>query len=216
MGRAIVRQPQVFCMDEPLSNLDAKMRVQTRTDIAKLQADLGVTTVYVTHDQVEAMTMGDRVAVMKDGYLQQVDTPLGLYDKPVNLFVAGFIGSPADEPARGPRQGRQGPDRRLPRPGRPGGRGQKMEGNITVGVRPEAWRMVGNSEAGLPVQVTVVEDLGSDAYVYGTSGVEGTPNNIIIRVSGRDHAQKGETIYVTTDPKNVHVFDTDTGERLSE
>ena len=94
MGRAIVRQPQVFCMDEPLSNLDAKMRVQTRTDIAKLQADLGVTTVYVTHDQVEAMTMGDRVAVMKLGILQQVDTPLNLYDKPVNLFVAGFIGSP--------------------------------------------------------------------------------------------------------------------------
>src|SRR5882757_8098353 len=94
MGRAIVRSPQVFCMDEPLSNLDAKMRVQTRTDIAKLQSDLGVTTVYVTHDQVEAMTMGDRVAVMKLGELQQVDTPLNLYDRPVNLFVAGFIGSP--------------------------------------------------------------------------------------------------------------------------
>src|SRR5215217_9630493 len=94
MGRAIVRNPQVFCMDEPLSNLDAKMRVQTRTDIAKLQADLGVTTVYVTHDQVEAMTMGDRVAVMSKGHLMQVDTPLKLYDKPVNLFVAGFIGSP--------------------------------------------------------------------------------------------------------------------------
>src|SRR5918993_385632 len=94
MGRAIVRSPQVFCMDEPLSNLDAKMRVQTRTDIAKLQSDLGVTTVYVTHDQVEAMTMGDRVAVMDKGYLQQVDTPLKLYDKPDNLFVAGFIGSP--------------------------------------------------------------------------------------------------------------------------
>src|SRR4051794_33309387 len=97
-GRAIARKPQVFCMDEPLSNLDAKMRVQTRTDIAKLQQDLGVTTVYVTHDQVEAMTMGDRVAVMKDGYLQQVDSPLGLYDKPVNLFVAGFIGSPPMNP----------------------------------------------------------------------------------------------------------------------
>src|ERR687889_1132570 len=94
MGRAIVRNPQVFCMDEPLSNLDAKMRVQTRTDIAKLQSDLGVTTVYVTHDQVEAMTMGVRVAVMKLGELQQVETPLGLYDKPANLFVAGFIGSP--------------------------------------------------------------------------------------------------------------------------
>src|ERR687889_465797 len=95
MGRAIVRQPQVFCMDEPLSNLDAKLRVSTRTQIAALQQRLGITTVYVTHDQVEAMTMGDRVAVMKDGLLQQVDTPLNLYDKPANLFVAGFIGSPA-------------------------------------------------------------------------------------------------------------------------
>ena len=95
MGRAIVREPQVFCMDEPLSNLDAKLRVSTRTQIAALQQRLGVTTVYVTHDQVEAMTMGDRVAVLKDGILQQVDTPLNLYDQPANLFVAGFIGSPA-------------------------------------------------------------------------------------------------------------------------
>ena len=94
MGRAIVRNPAVFCMDEPLSNLDAKMRVQTRADIARLQAELGTTTVYVTHDQIEAMTMGDRVAVMKLGVLQQVDTPLALYDKPANLFVAGYIGSP--------------------------------------------------------------------------------------------------------------------------
>ena len=112
MGRAIVRNPQVFCMDEPLSNLDAKMRVQTRTDIAKLQADLGVTTVYVTHDQVEAMTMGDRVAVMKLGELQQVDTPLNLYDKPVNLFVAGFIGSPQMNLLEATAGRRQGPDRR--------------------------------------------------------------------------------------------------------
>ena len=95
MGRAIVRNPQVFLMDEPLSNLDAKLRVQTRTQIAELQQRLGVTTVYVTHDQVEAMTMGDRVAVLKDGLLQQVDTPLNLYDDPKNKFVAGFIGSPA-------------------------------------------------------------------------------------------------------------------------
>src|SRR3954469_7069797 len=95
MGRAIVREPQVFCMDEPLSNLDAKLRVQTRTQIAALQRRLGTTTVYVTHDQVEAMTMGDRVAVLKDGLLQQVDTPRNLYDKPANVFVAGFIGSPA-------------------------------------------------------------------------------------------------------------------------
>ncbi|MCW2775879.1 MAG: carbohydrate transporter ATP-binding protein family [Nocardioides sp.] len=215
MGRAIVRQPQVFCMDEPLSNLDAKMRVQTRTDIAKLQADLGVTTVYVTHDQVEAMTMGDRVAVMKDGYLQQVDTPLGLYDKPVNLFVAGFIGSPAMNLLEAHAKDGQAQIGDYLVPVDPMA-SKKMEGDITVGVRPEAWRIVGNSQEGLPVKVTVVEDLGSDAFVYGTSGVEGTPNNIIIRVNGRDHVRKGETIHVTTDPANVHVFDTETGERLSD
>jgi multiple sugar transport system ATP-binding protein len=215
MGRAIVRQPQVFCMDEPLSNLDAKMRVQTRTDIAKLQADLGVTTVYVTHDQVEAMTMGDRVAVMKDGYLQQVDTPLGLYDKPVNLFVAGFIGSPAMNLLEAQAADGKAKIGEYLVPVDPAA-AAKMQGNITVGVRPEAWRMVGDSEAGMPVRVTVVEDLGSDAYVYGTSGVEGTPNNIIIRVNGRDHVQKGETVYVTTDPRNVHVFDTESGARLSD
>jgi multiple sugar transport system ATP-binding protein len=215
MGRAIVRQPQVFCMDEPLSNLDAKMRVQTRTDIAKLQSDLGVTTVYVTHDQVEAMTMGDRVAVMKDGVLQQVDSPLGLYDKPVNLFVAGFIGSPQMNLIQAHAQDGKAQIGDYLVPVDPAA-AARMKGNITVGVRPEAWRMVGDSESGLPVRVTVVEDLGSDAYVYGTSDVEGTPNNIIIRVSGRNHPRKGETMYVTTDPKNVHVFDTDTGDRLSD
>ena len=215
MGRAIVRQPQVFCMDEPLSNLDAKMRVHTRTDIAKLQADLGITTVYVTHDQVEAMTMGDRVAVMKDGYIQQVDTPLALYDKPVNLFVAGFIGSPAMNLLKATAKDGHAQIGDYLVPVDPMA-SQKMEGQVTVGVRPEAWRIVGNSEEGMPVRVTVVEDLGADAYVYGTSGVEGTPADIIIRVSGRDHVSKGETIYVTTDPRNVHVFDTDTGERLSD
>ncbi|KQP66454.1 MULTISPECIES: ABC transporter ATP-binding protein [unclassified Nocardioides] len=214
MGRAIVRQPQVFCMDEPLSNLDAKMRVQTRTDIARLQADLGVTTVYVTHDQVEAMTMGDRVAVMKDGYIQQVDTPLALYDRPANLFVAGFIGSPQMNllEATAVEGKAQIGDYQVPVDPTAA---QVMRGNVTVGVRPESWRIVGEGEGGLPVRVTVVEELGADAFVYGTSGVEGTPNNIIVRVNGRDHVHKGETIYVTTDPQHVHVFDTDTGERLS-
>jgi multiple sugar transport system ATP-binding protein len=215
MGRAIVRNPQVFCMDEPLSNLDAKMRVATRTDIAKLQADLGVTTVYVTHDQVEAMTMGDRVAVMDKGELQQVDSPLKLYDHPDNLFVAGFIGSPQmnllDATAAEDGQARIG---EYLVPVDPTA-STRMSGNITVGVRPEAWRVVGNSDAGLPVKVTVVEDHGADAFIHGTCGVEGTPNNIVIRVAGRDHPQKGDNMYVTTDPENVHVFDTDTGERLS-
>jgi multiple sugar transport system ATP-binding protein len=215
MGRAIVRNPQVFCMDEPLSNLDAKMRVQTRTDIAKLQSDLGVTTVYVTHDQIEAMTMGDRVAVMKLGVLQQVDTPLNLYDKPANLFVAGFIGSPQMNLVEAKAVGGKAQIGNYHVPVDPAA-GAKVEGNITIGVRPEAWRLVSPNEGGLPIDVTVVEELGADGYVYGTSEVEGTPASLIVRVSARDSVKKGDTIYVTTDPREVHVFDTDTGERLSE
>jgi multiple sugar transport system ATP-binding protein len=215
MGRAIVRNPQVFCMDEPLSNLDAKMRVQTRTDIAKLQADLGVTTVYVTHDQIEAMTMGDRVAVMDVGVLQQVDTPLRLYDKPANLFVAGFIGSPQMNLIKATAADGVAKIGQYAVPV-DATSARRMTGNITVGVRPEAWRIVAPGDGGLPVDVTVVEELGADAFVYGTSDVEGTPNTIIVRVSTRDSVHKGDVIHVTTDPQNVHVFDTDSGERLSD
>jgi multiple sugar transport system ATP-binding protein len=186
-----------------------------RAYIARLHQELGTTTLYVTHDQTEAMTMGDRVAVMKDGYLQQVDTPLALYDRPVNLFVAGFIGSPAMNLLEAQAKDGQAQIGDYLVPVDPEA-SRKMEGHVTVGVRPEAWRIVGNSQEGMPVRVTVVEDLGADAYVYGTSGVEGTPNNIIIRVNGRDHVRKGETIFVTTDPKNVHVFDTASGDRLSD
>ena len=201
-------------MDEPLSNLDAKMRVQTRTDIAKLQAELGVTTVYVTHDQVEAMTMGDRVAVMKDGEIQQVDTPLALYDRPANLFVAGFIGSPqmnlmeglADNGVVQIGQFTVPVDQSAAR---------RIQGNVTVGVRPENWRVVSSRDGGLPVTVTVVEELGSDAFVYGQCDVVGTPANVIVRVSGRHHPAKGEVLHVTADPNHVHVFDTATGARLS-
>jgi multiple sugar transport system ATP-binding protein len=215
MGRAIVRNPQVFCMDEPLSNLDAKMRVQTRTDIAKLQADLGVTTVYVTHDQVEAMTMGDRVAVMNNGILQQVDTPLRLYDHPDNLFVAGFIGSPQMNLLRGIA------DRGTVRIGQfhvpvDPAAADKMHGNVVVGVRPENWRLVGPADGGLPVTVSVIEELGADGYVYGTSDVAGTPSNVIVRVPSRDAARKGDALHLTTDPAHVHVFDAETGERLSD
>ncbi|GAB2987583.1 ABC transporter ATP-binding protein [Nocardioides montaniterrae] len=213
MGRAIVRKPQVFCMDEPLSNLDAKMRVQTRTDIAKLQRELGVTTVYVTHDQVEAMTMGDRVAVMKDGVIQQVDTPLALYDRPANLFVAGFIGSPQMNLLAGTAAGgevRIG-DYLVPVDATAA---KRMQGSVVVGVRPENWRLVGPGE-GIPLTVSVIEDLGADAYVYGSCDVEGTPHDLIVRARGRDSARKGELLHVTTDPANVHVFDKETGERLS-
>src|SRR3954449_279805 len=208
MGRAIVREPQVFCMDEPLSNLDAKMRVQTRTDIAKLQSELGITTVYVTHDQVEAMTMGDRVAVMELGEIQQVDTPLNLYDKPANLFVAGFIGSPQMNllKAKAADGGAKIGDFVVPVDPTAS---RKMQGDITVGVRPEAWRLVSKEEGGLPIDVTVVEELGADGFVYGTSGVEGTPHDLIVRISSqRDTIHKGDPIYVTTDPDSVHVFDT--------
>ncbi|MEP6816451.1 MAG: sn-glycerol-3-phosphate ABC transporter ATP-binding protein UgpC [Marmoricola sp.] len=211
MGRAIVRDPQVFCMDEPLSNLDAKMRVQTRTDIAKLQSDLGVTTVYVTHDQVEAMTMGDRVAVMKDGYLHQVDTPLNLYDKPADVFVAGFIGSPQMNLMEGTAKGGEVlvGDYALPV-------GAQATGRVTVGVRPEAWRIVSKDDGGLPIDVSVVEELGADSFVYGTSGVEGMPHDLTIRIHARDTVHKGDTVYVTTDPKNVHVFDGESGARVDK
>jgi multiple sugar transport system ATP-binding protein len=215
MGRAIVRQPQVFCMDEPLSNLDAKLRVSTRTQIAELQQRLGVTTVYVTHDQTEAMTMGDRVAVMKDGLLQQVDTPLALYDKPSNLFVAGFIGSPAMNllSAKAVEGGARIGDYEVPIDRAAASR---STGDITVGVRPEAWRIVGAGEGGLPIQITVVEELGADAYVYGTSDVTGTPEQVVIRIDARRDHTKGETLHVTTDPHQVHVFDTESGNRLSD
>jgi multiple sugar transport system ATP-binding protein len=214
MGRAIVRQPQVFCMDEPLSNLDAKLRVSTRTQIAALQQRLGITTVYVTHDQVEAMTMGDRVAVMQNGVLQQVDSPLSLYDRPVNLFVAGFIGSPsmnllsAKPTEGGARIGNYVVpiDRQA---------AARASGDITVGVRPEAWRLVGESEGGLPIRVTVVEELGADAFLYGTCDVEGTPSEIVGRIDARREIQKGSVVHVTTDPRHVHVFDTASGARLS-
>ena len=159
--------------------------------------------------------MGDRVAVMKDGVLQQVDTPLNLYDRPKNLFVAGFIGSPAMnlvEAKAGEGNARIG-DYEVPVDRTAS---SKMQGAITVGVRPESWRIVDEGQGGLPVKVTVVEELGADAFVYGTSGVEGTPSDIIVRIDARRNLHKGETIYVTTDPDHVHVFDTASGERLSD
>lgn len=208
MGRAIVRSPQVFCMDEPLSNLDAKMRVRTRSDIARLQAELGVTTLYVTHDQVEAMTMGDRVAVMKDGVLQQVGPPLDLYDRPQNLFVAGFIGSPQmnlmDGVAHGDVVDVGGHSLPAKAP---------ESGAVVVGVRPEDWRLSDDADA-LTVTVTLVEELGSDSFVHGTCDVSGTPHTVIVRAPARGRTAKGDQVRVTTDPERVHLFDPTTGARL--
>ncbi len=215
MGRAIVRQPQVFCMDEPLSNLDAKLRVSTRTQIASLQRRLGITTVYVTHDQVEAMTMGDRVAVLKDGVLQQVGTPLALYDDPANLFVAGFIGSPAmnlldGRPAEdGVRIGDYVVPLDRETVGRTSGR------SLKVGVRPETLRIAGNDEAGLPCEVVLVEELGADAYLYGSAKTHNGNADVVARIDPRRPPQKGTTLRLVPDHALVVVFDADTGERLS-
>jgi len=215
MGRAIVRQPQVFLMDEPLSNLDAKLRVSTRTQIASLQRRLGVTTVYVTHDQIEAMTMGDRVAVLKDGLLQQCDTPRRMYDHPDNVFVAGFIGSPAmnlfDVPIveGGVKFGSSihPLSRELL-----AGAGKE----VTLGVRPEDLT-VNTDGRGLAVTVEVVEELGADAYIYGsTTESAGDIKPIIVRVDGRTPPEKGTIVHLSPKGEHVHLFHADTGLRLGD
>ncbi|KZX21303.1 ABC transporter ATP-binding protein [Rathayibacter tanaceti] len=213
MGRAIVRKPQVFLMDEPLSNLDAKLRVQTRTQIGTLQRRLGITTVYVTHDQTEALTMGDRIAVLKDGLLQQVGSPRDLYENPNNVFVAGFIGSPAmnlfhaDVTDGGVKFG----DTVLPIAREALAKtNQKV---VTLGVRPEDVT-VSTQPGGLPIEVDLIEELGSDGYLYGHTEVEGRRTDIVARVDGRVHPTAGDRVYVTANHR-VHIFDAESGERLS-
>ncbi|MHB0828280.1 MAG: ABC transporter ATP-binding protein [Schaalia turicensis] len=229
MGRAIVRKPQVFLMDEPLSNLDAKLRVQTRTQIASLQRELGVTTVYVTHDQTEALTMGDRIAVLNNGLLQQVGTPQEMYERPANDFVAGFIGSPAMNlgsftvdgtnailgPARVPLS-QATLDALTPADG----------GKITIGFRPEGLEVVSETEENtIPIEVEFVEELGSDAYVYGhlagsTEGLgstdEGSAKQIIVRVPPRTAPARGGVIHARIRPGQQHNFSAATGMRLPE
>jgi len=216
MGRAIVRQPQVFLMDEPLSNLDAKLRVQTRTQIASLQRSLGVTTVYVTHDQTEAVTMGDRIAVLNNGELQQVATPREMYDSPSNVFVAGFIGSPAMNLA----SHRVEADHvslggaRLPVPRATlGALPAASAGTVVVGFRPEALERVGApAEDGLSFTVDLVEELGADAFAYGRLGDSDT--SIVMRLNPRDLPPRGATLHARIAPGDLHFFDADTGARL--
>jgi len=225
MGRAIVREPQVFLMDEPLSNLDAKLRVSTRTQIASLQRRLGITTVYVTHDQIEAMTMGDRVCVLNDGLLQQVDTPLSLYDKPANVFVAGFIGSPAMNIATftlSDGHANLG-NAHLPL-SRATVEAVAAEGSeqIILGFRPESLEPAEEGAGAFPVVVDVVEELGSDAYLYGEAvGPAATDPNaalanrtIIARVEPRNEPQKGEKVFLKIKQGGEHCFSVKTGERL--
>ncbi|MCA2244360.1 sn-glycerol-3-phosphate ABC transporter ATP-binding protein UgpC [Mycobacterium sp. WUMAC-067] len=210
MGRAIVRRPQVFLMDEPLSNLDAKLRVQTRNQIAALQRRLSTTTVYVTHDQVEAMTMGDRVAVLCDGVLQQFAPPRELYRNPDNVFVAGFIGSPAmnlftlpivdstvslgDWPITVPREI------------------ASAAGEVVVGVRPEHF---GLGDLGVEMEVDVVEELGADAYLYGriTGSGKVIEAPIVARADGRNPPARGSRVRLHPQPGHVHFFGAD-GRRL--
>lgn len=231
MGRAIVRKPQVFLMDEPLSNLDAKLRVQTRTQIASLQRELGVTTVYVTHDQTEALTMGDRIAVLNNGLLQQVGTPQEMYERPANDFVAGFIGSPAMNlgkfdvedgvailgPARVPLS-QATLDALTPEDG----------GKITIGFRPEGLELVSSEvENTIPIEVDFVEELGSDAYIYGHlagadaahglgSSEEGSAKQLIVRVAPRTAPGRGGVVHARILPGQQHNFSASTGMRLPE
>ena len=231
MGRAIVRKPQVFLMDEPLSNLDAKLRVQTRTQIASLQRELGVTTVYVTHDQTEALTMGDRIAVLAGGLLQQVGTPQEMYERPANEFVAGFIGSPAMNLGKFKVEGNVAKlgtaevplsqatlDAMVP----------EDEGKITIGFRPEGLEVVSEeTENTIPIEVEFVEELGSDAYIYGHlagadsghglgSGSEGKGEQLIVRVPPRTAPKPGGVIHTRIKEGQQHNFSASTGERLPE
>jgi multiple sugar transport system ATP-binding protein len=223
MGRAIVRQPQLFLMDEPLSNLDAKLRVSTRIQIAALQRRLGVTTVYVTHDQVEAMTMGDRVAVLRDGLLQQCDTPRALYDRPANTFVAEFIGSPTMNltKARIIGNGVEVGGFHVPLSGQAIFQSAEEESeSVIIGFRPESLEPVSaEDKAGFPVVVDVVEELGSDAFCYGTLGADSHKDDpaveVIARVDPRTPPAKGSTIRLRIRPGETHVFSSVSGRRLA-
>jgi multiple sugar transport system ATP-binding protein len=228
MGRAIVREPSVFLMDEPLSNLDAKLRVETRANIAALQARLGTTTIYVTHDQVEAMTMGHRVALLRDGRLQQCGTPRELYDRPCNAFVAGFLGSPAMNLRTATLVPGGAQIGGLVVPLSPEALSAAHAAGlsaVTLGIRPESFSVVTEavdtvsgvqSSAGLALTVTLVEELGADTYVYGTiDGEEPTADNrLVARLPGRLPPRIGEVIHLTVHGGEEHLFDPASGARV--
>lgn len=211
MGRAIVRQPEAFLFDEPLSNLDAKLRVQMRTEIKALHQRLGTTTLYVTHDQVEAMTMADRIVVLKDGVVEQAGAPLALYDRPDNAFVAGFIGSPAMNFFRGRLQRggetfvRTDDGLRLPlrhAPEAPHGH------EVLYGVRPEHFALGG--QAGLDADVVVVEPTGSETQIAARLG----GHDLVAAFRERVEARPGSRLMLTPRPEHVHLFDAVSGRRI--
>ena len=240
MGRAIIREPQAFLMDEPLSNLDAKLRVTMRQSLQQLHARLGTTTVYVTHDQVEAMTLGQRVAVMRSGFLQQVDVPQRLYEEPTNLFVAAFIGSPSMNLVHGTVSGDTVSIGEWSVP-LDRGRRPAASGDVVVGIRPEAFddaEFVSGSLPQFDVQVEVLEELGADAYVFfnveakqvivedalsdnaddeTTLLAEQKDRSLFAaRVNPRTRARVGSRARLALDPSRLYFFSPDTGESVLE
>lgn len=211
MGRAIVRDPQVFLFDEPLSNLDAKLRVSMRTEIKNLHQRLKTTTVYVTHDQIEAMTMADKIVVMNEGIVEQIGAPLDLYDAPANLFVAGFIGSPAMNMIEG-RLDEADPSRFVTKDGvalpAPEGIASARGKDLVYGIRPEGVSLGGATE----MRVVVIEPTGSESQVVATLGE--TQMTCVFRE--RVLLQPGETLKVSIDPKAAHLFDAASGVRLTD
>ena len=215
VGRAIVRQPQVFLFDEPLSNLDAKMRVSMRAEISRLHDRLGATMIYVTHDQVEAMTMGDRICVMRDGLIMQVAAPLELYARPANLYVAGFIGSPPMNLVRGAVEvaaggGRvfvgEGGSPRVPLEGAhlPRDRNQTRR-DVVLGIRPESIVVPDNESAGLDFPLELAEPMGAETYLHLRSG----PHTVIARIPPGQWLREGQTVRVRFPPECLHFFNAD-------
>ncbi len=206
MGRAIVRDPQVFLFDEPLSNLDAKLRVQMRLEIRKLQKRLGVTSIYVTHDQVEAMTLGDRLMVLNGGYAEQFGTPIELYERPKTIFVAGFIGSPAMNflPAT-MKNGDVILENGAHVPG------ATSEGPVTLGLRPE--HLVAQDDGPVRVRVILSEKLGANTLLHGA--LEGSETEMVVSLDGIRDLAEGTVMGFSIPPKALHLFDTKTGRRLN-
>ncbi|WP_336071381.1 sn-glycerol-3-phosphate import ATP-binding protein UgpC [Nitratireductor rhodophyticola] len=214
MGRALVRNPAVFLFDEPLSNLDAKLRVQMRLEIKQMQRSVGTTALYVTHDQVEAMTLADRLVVMNAGVAEQIDTPMAVYERPATRFVAGFIGSPAMNILKGSvsgsdfvleRGGRLALDTQPAETGRP----------LLFGVRPEHLQVATPDKATLSLSVTAVETLGADTLAHGTlSGANGAGGELIARLPGSARVAPGDTLPLTIQKDMTHLFDAETGKRV--
>jgi multiple sugar transport system ATP-binding protein len=216
LARAIVKSPKVFLFDEPLSNLDAQLRTQTRAELKKLQQQLGTTAIYVTHDRTEAMTLGDRIAVVKDGVLQQVDDPLTIYKKPQNLFVANFIGTPAINVLKGELRGEKGKTwfsfGKFTLPLGSAADNAYSPGPVFLGFRPEDGELAKEGQNSIAGQVELVEQLGGESLIYlGTA----TGDKLIIRTAGNIKLEQGRQMGVTFDPGQAHLFDPKTEIRLN-